>query len=203
MIESFVTIYLKCYKRKRSFNFERLYPKNRWSYHEIIIWRRYPKQYFYGFHGGSHPIYITLQCKKRLAVFPSPAGRSLIKLSLAGIIKLCSAIGSLVNDIPAGDGKTANLFYSVYLRPGVHIIWGFRQIYLEKDLQYPGLYAMEMTLSCVSGWVTVTARMTGVKPTSPDSSSGHPATQVPLCYLATQVPLCYLATQVPLCYLAT
>jgi hypothetical protein len=35
---------------------------------------------------------------------------SLTKLSLAGKIKLFPARESLVNDIPAGDRKTANIF---------------------------------------------------------------------------------------------
>jgi hypothetical protein len=45
----------------------------------------------------------TLQ--KRLSIFPSPAGMSLTKLF--------PARESLVSDIPAGDGKIINLFYSV------------------------------------------------------------------------------------------
>jgi hypothetical protein len=49
-------------------------------------------------------------CKKRLAVFPSPAGMSLTKLSLAGIIELFPARERLVSDIPAGDWKTVYLF---------------------------------------------------------------------------------------------
>jgi hypothetical protein len=43
---------------------------------------------------------------------------SLIKLSLdewTGIISLIPSRESLVNDIPAGDGKTASLVYSVTL----------------------------------------------------------------------------------------
>ncbi len=53
----------------------------------------------------------TVHCKKRLAVCPSPAGISLTKLSLAGnFYKLFPSRESLVNDIPAGDGKTAVLF---------------------------------------------------------------------------------------------
>ncbi len=43
-----------------------------------------------------------VHCQKRFAVFPSLAGMSLIKLSLAG------------NNLMAGDGKTANLFFTVY-----------------------------------------------------------------------------------------
>ncbi len=39
-----------------------------------------------------------VHCKKRLALSPSPAGMSLTK-------------HSLVSNIPAGDGKTANLFF--------------------------------------------------------------------------------------------
>jgi len=50
--------------------------------------------------------------KKRLAVFPSPAGTSLTELSLAGnnLITVFLARESLVSDIPAGDGNVANLF---------------------------------------------------------------------------------------------
>ncbi len=48
----------------------------------------------------------TVHCKKRLTIFPL---LSLTKLSLAGK-KLMTTRESLVSDIPAGDGKTANLF---------------------------------------------------------------------------------------------
>ncbi len=54
-------------------------------------------------------IYITRRfkhCKKRLAVSPSPAGMSLTYCHWPGII-------ILFPDIPAGDGKTANLFFTV------------------------------------------------------------------------------------------
>ncbi len=54
-----------------------------------------------------------LHCKNRLAIFPSPGGMSPNKLSLAGNKKSFLAKTSLVSDIPAGDGKIANLFYSV------------------------------------------------------------------------------------------
>ncbi len=53
--------------------------------------------------------------KKRLAIFPSLAGMSLTKLSQAGknLSTVFPSRESLVSDIPAGDGKTAYLFYSV------------------------------------------------------------------------------------------
>jgi hypothetical protein len=55
-----------------------------------------------------------MHCKKGLAVFPSPAGMSLTKLSLGGKnlykTSLFPPRESLVSDIPAGDGKMANLF---------------------------------------------------------------------------------------------
>jgi hypothetical protein len=52
-----------------------------------------------------------LHCKKELAVFPSPAGMSLIKLSLGGNnFSFFPPRESLVSDIPAGDGKMANSF---------------------------------------------------------------------------------------------
>jgi hypothetical protein len=50
-----------------------------------------------------------LHCKKKVSRFPVPAaGMPLTKLT-----KLFPARESLVSGIPAGDGKTANLFYSV------------------------------------------------------------------------------------------
>jgi hypothetical protein len=50
-------------------------------------------------------------CKKRFAVFQSSAGMSLPKPYLAGnIIKLFPGRESFGSDIPAGDGKIANLF---------------------------------------------------------------------------------------------
>ncbi len=56
----------------------------------------------------------SMHCKKRLLIFPFLAGMSLTKLSLGGnndvIYKLFPARKSLVSDIPAWDGKTANLF---------------------------------------------------------------------------------------------
>jgi hypothetical protein len=52
-----------------------------------------------------------VHCKKELAIFPSPAGMSLTKLSLGGKkTKLFPPRKSLISDIPAGDGKTANSF---------------------------------------------------------------------------------------------
>ncbi len=58
--------------------------------------------------------YIQYTVKKRSAIFPSPAGMSLIKFSLPGIIQLFPARKkSLVSDIPAVDGKIDNLFVQV------------------------------------------------------------------------------------------
>jgi hypothetical protein len=55
----------------------------------------------------------TVHCKKRLQVFPSPAGMSLTKLSRPGIILLFPAWERLDSDIPTGDRKNYYLFYSV------------------------------------------------------------------------------------------
>ncbi len=52
--------------------------------------------------------------KKKVSNFPVPSGMSLTKLFLAvKNIKLLPGRESLVSDIPAGDGKIDNLFYSV------------------------------------------------------------------------------------------
>jgi hypothetical protein len=58
--------------------------------------------------------------KKRFASFPSPVGMSDVttKLSLGGnndvITELFLPRGSLVSDIPAGDGKLVT-FFTVYI----------------------------------------------------------------------------------------
>jgi len=58
---------------------------------------------------------LTLHCKKSFSIFPSPAGMSLTKFSLGGnndvITELFLPRGSLVSDIPAGDGELVNLFF--------------------------------------------------------------------------------------------
>ena len=51
--------------------------------------------------------------KKRLAVILSPARMSLTKLSLAGNNLIIPGQGEFVSEIPAGDRKIIDLFYSV------------------------------------------------------------------------------------------
>ncbi len=50
-----------------------------------------------------------IHCKKRFVIFPSPAGVSLTKLSVAGNDLVIPGQGEF-GDIPAGDGKMTNLF---------------------------------------------------------------------------------------------
>ena len=56
--------------------------------------------------------------KKSFSIFPSPAGKSLPKLSLGGnkdvIYKLFLPRESLVSDISAGDGNIEKLFLRCY-----------------------------------------------------------------------------------------
>ncbi len=58
------------------------------------------------------PVTAQVHCKKRFAIFPSPAGMSLIELSLDGNNLIIPAQGEFVhlNPIPSGDGKIVNLF---------------------------------------------------------------------------------------------
>ncbi len=56
-----------------------------------------------------------IHCRKRLTLFPSPAGMSLTKLSLVGNNLIIPAWERLFSDNPARDGKIGNLFYSVIL----------------------------------------------------------------------------------------
>jgi hypothetical protein len=77
-----------------------------------------------------------IHCKKRLAIFMSPAG----------INKLFPARESLVGDILAWDGKIGNLFYSVFRvpekigpSPGLNGNWfrGFH--FAEKEVLYSSI----------------------------------------------------------------
>jgi hypothetical protein len=59
-------------------------------------------------------IYGTVHCKKELAVFPSPAGMSLIKLFLGGnnlVFSRPERVWSVTS--PLGTGKWLTLLYSV------------------------------------------------------------------------------------------
>jgi hypothetical protein len=59
-----------------------------------------------------------------MSIFPSPAGMSLIKLSLGGnndvIYKLFPPKKSLVSDIPAGDGISKSFFYGEWPENLIH-----------------------------------------------------------------------------------
>jgi hypothetical protein len=75
--------------------------------------------------------------KKSFSVFPSPAGRSLTKLSLGGnnlyMTSLFPARESLVSDSPAGEGNIEKLFYcaeSVIIgRPVVSTVHTVHRLY--------------------------------------------------------------------------
>jgi hypothetical protein len=58
----------------------------------------------------THSPYKTLHCKKGLAVSRPQLGFHLPNSPWRGIIKLFPARKNLVSDIPAGDGKTSELF---------------------------------------------------------------------------------------------
>ncbi len=53
---------------------------------------------------------VALHCKKRLLIFRLQRGCHFPSSPWPGIINLFPASGSLVSDIPSGDGKTANHF---------------------------------------------------------------------------------------------
>jgi hypothetical protein len=59
-----------------------------------------------------------VHCKKGLAIFPSPAGMPLTKLSLAmggtNLIILGQGEFGMVSGLLAGEGKIANLFFTVW-----------------------------------------------------------------------------------------
>jgi hypothetical protein len=68
-----------------------------------------------------HTSPLPVHCKKISAIFPSPAWMSLTKLSLAGKKSIIpGAVESLVSDIPAGEGKIANLFLQCVMLPALY-----------------------------------------------------------------------------------
>ncbi len=109
--------------------------------------------------GRSVWISVFLHCKKWLAIFPSPAGMSLTKLSLAGNnqITVFPAWENLVSDIPARDRKIANLFlqciwnYIKSMEPSV-LVW--RCLFWE-----PGCWEA--------------AEVGGCSPGAPSRAAGH------------------------------
>jgi hypothetical protein len=62
--------------------------------------------------------FVSIHRKKKVREFPVPSRDVTTKLSLGGnndvITEWFLPRGSLVSDIPAGDGKLVNLFYGVY-----------------------------------------------------------------------------------------
>jgi hypothetical protein len=62
-------------------------------------------------------VYSTVHSKKKVREFPVPSRDATTKLSMGGnndvITELFLPRGSLVSDIPAGDGKLVHLFYGV------------------------------------------------------------------------------------------
>ncbi len=89
-----------------------------------------------------YSVVLTLHRKKKVREFPVPSRDVTTKLSLGGnndvITELFLAMGSLVSDIPAGDGKLVNLF----LRCAVHEAWPF---FMRFVLRYFNL----LFLSCI------------------------------------------------------
>jgi hypothetical protein len=82
-----------------------------WMRSSWVVWASYIQRKSLGFYPDRHPptqgalrggrdesVMNIEHCKKKLAIFPSPAGMSLDKLSWPGII----------SDIPAGYGKIGN-----------------------------------------------------------------------------------------------
>ncbi len=105
---------------------------------------------------GSHSDLFSkiedMRCKKRLSIFPSSAGMPLTKVSLAGnnhgITKSFPARESLVSDIPAGDGKISELFYSISIASFGRCLHGYT-FHVRLVLNFFFLYIFFCGLECV------------------------------------------------------
>ncbi len=68
-------------------------------------------------------VYTNVHCKKELAVFPSPAGMSLIKLFLGGnnlVFSRPERVWSVTSRL--GTGKWLTLFYSVLILSVLYLV---------------------------------------------------------------------------------
>jgi hypothetical protein len=100
-----------------------------------------------------------LHCKRRLAIFPSPAGMSQTKISLARIIKYSRPGRAwLVTSRLVGPGKLLTFFYSVVHIPPPHQLG-------KREPTFPTLVAVVTRLGCfsrksftTSGWSDCAAR---------------------------------------------
>ncbi len=111
----------------------------------------------YFIRGWGDPAYTV----KKGSRVPVPSRDVTTKLSLDGnydvITELFLPRGSLVSDIPAGDGKLVNLFYGVFVISNIHQqsimtlrrrLYLFRVIYAPKgDREEEGLY---VKINCCS-----------------------------------------------------
>jgi hypothetical protein len=80
---------------------------------------------------------LYIHSEKKLAFSPSPARMSLTKLSLGGNYYIIPVRESLVSDIPAGDGKNYNLFYSVIIyRPSITKVPVYPDIIKQPETEY-------------------------------------------------------------------
>jgi hypothetical protein len=83
---------------------------------------------------------FPVHCKKKLAIFPPPAGMSLTKLFLGG--NNFPPRKSLVSDIPSGDGKTANPFLqcigNTYIGRHPHFFYAASFTFLASRLKGRG-----------------------------------------------------------------
>ncbi len=106
-----------------------------------------------------------VHCKKRLAVFPSPAGMSLTKLSLAGNNLIIPGQTEFVRDIPTGDRKTANLFLQCTLTDihnPVNLLQGiFNSPYISSQIHSLPMWVVHNQHGC---FLQSHSRPTGIKP---------------------------------------
>jgi hypothetical protein len=74
---------------------------------EVYGFGTFSKEAFFALEGLQCGVYTVKKC---LPFFPSPAGMSLTKLSLAGNHLIIPRQGDWLGHIPAGDGKVESIF---------------------------------------------------------------------------------------------
>ncbi len=78
--------------------------------------------------------FYRLHRKKKVREFLVPSQDVTTKLSLGGNNDVINELFLVVSDIPAGDGKLVNLFFTVYVF--VRVREGKREIYRKTKLRF-------------------------------------------------------------------
>jgi hypothetical protein len=103
-----------------------------------------------------------VHCKKRLAIFLSPIGMSLTKLSLGRNNKIFPLRESLVSDNPTGDENIENLFLRCTICALI-TLWPLSFCGIKVSILLSPAYKLAQGTSIVAGLLPSTKRLSSVR----------------------------------------